>query len=89
MGIVFDDDEPVTCDCGCTVYSGWVTEACMTVMYRGKPKTVLYTHCDNSVCAAQALYDALNKYLDIEETQIQSANDKESEQIDREYEAKL
>lgn len=79
MSIVFTDDKPVTCDCGCTVYSGTVIEATITVMHKGKPKTVIYTFCEEDGHDAIAMYDALQKYQDIEHHIIQTKEDKEKE----------
>lgn len=76
------DDKPVECTCGCIVYSGWVFEESITVMHRGKPKTVKYTHCDNDDCAAKAMRYALDIYAVVEETLIQTAYDKECEMND-------
>lgn len=83
MGVVFRDDKPVECDCGCTVFSGWVSEATITVMYHGKPKTVVYTYCSEEGHDAVAMHNELYKYLDVEETQVMTADDKENEYADR------
>lgn len=82
MGIVFDDDKPVECNCGHTVERGWVSEETITIMYRGKPKTVIYTYCNNDGCECVAMRDALERYVDREEYCIRSAYDKECERAD-------
>lgn len=82
MGIVFSDDKPVECNCGCMVYSGWVTEATITVMHKGKPKTVIYTYCEEEGHEATAMHDALYKQLDTEQHHIMTAEDKENEYAD-------
>lgn len=82
MSCVFKDDKPVECDCGCTVFSGWVNEATVTVMYRGKPKTVIFTYCDREECGHRAMFEKLDSYLDIEEHHIMTADDKENAKAD-------
>ena len=70
------DDKPVECTCGCIVYSGWVHEETITVMHRGKPKTVIYTHCGNDDCQGKAMRESLDRYVDVEEHLIQTEYEK-------------
>lgn len=85
MGIVFKDDKPVKCDCGCIVYSGWVTEGTITVMHRGKPKTVVYTYCDEEGHGAEAMFESLYRYQDEEMHKIMTAEDKRNEYEDQRH----
>lgn len=77
MGIVFRDYLPVECDCGCTVFSGFVNEATITVMHRGKPKTIIYTYCDEDHHDALAMHDALWRYQSVEIYDVTTKDDKE------------
>ena len=66
---VLSGNKPVQCTCGHTVSSGFVCEETITVMYHGKPKTIIYTYCSEE-CAATTMREALDSYVDLEETQI-------------------
>ena len=70
------------CNCGCIVFSGWVFEETITVMYKGKPKTVIYTHCGDDDHPARAMRECLDNYVDVEEYHVQTARDKELEMAD-------
>lgn len=80
---VLSGNKPVQCTCGHTVSSGFVCEETITVMYHGKPKTIIYTYCSEE-CAATTMREALDSYVDLEETQIKSEDDFLWEKADEE-----
>ena len=51
-------------------------------MYKGKPKTVIYTHCGDDDHPARAMRECLDNYVDVEEYHVQTARDKELEMAD-------